>query len=370
MTATKMGRPSVYQAVAEQLREHCLSNAGEMLPSLRQLSEMLDVNHATISRALRDLEGEGLVEIMPRKGVFATARPAGDARVELIAFFSEHHNVLDVTLRQFEGIESECRSDSASQWPGGAARSVLSVPPFPDAGQFVRAAKSRGATGLVFLGFGYFEGELGEAEDEFLAGVAAKMPVALAGSPHHRLPLDSASCDPRPQMRQFLERCHAEGARRFEFLGDVGNNQHQRERRAEFDRFLVEKNLSWNWEAWRKDADADLVARLRALPELPEVVVTTNIHRATTVTLETQRRGLQLPGDLRILCFASLAEHARPLQPYATVVLLDEPGVGAAAVRLLKRRMQDRGKTQSDGHPVLERVPAHFLCDIPSASSV
>lgn len=356
MSQSKAERLPLYKKVTNQLREQLVASSGEMLPSLRQLSQTLEVNHATISRALRDLEQEGLVEIVPRKGIFSVSRPVSGASIELVAFISDRSNPLDVALRISGGMQSACRglSSPGKQW--SVNRSVLSVPPFPEVERFVGELKSRGTTGVVCFGFGFFDGAIAEQEDRFIAEVAQKIPVVLAGSPHPTLALDCVYGDPRAPMQEFLEHCYDQGLRRFEYLGDQGDNSLQRERRECFSHFMQQHDLEWRWNEFKIEDTLQLSSHLNSLVDFPEVVVATNVRRATTVALEAQRRGLRLPEELHLLCFASLPEHAGPLLPYASVIMLDEPEVGSQAVRLLQ---QKASKTPDEIG--VERVPAHFI---------
>ncbi len=357
MANSKTERLPLYKKVTNQLREQCVASAGEMLPPLRQLSQMLDVNHATISRALRDLEQEGLVEIVPRKGIFSIPQASGEANIELVVFVSEQSNLLDVALRMSQGMQNACRKLSTTGMKIGASRSVLTVPPFPEVERFVSELKSRGTTGIVCLGFGFLKGESATEEEEFIAQVAQKIPVVLIGSPHPTLELDCVYGDPREQLEEFLEEFYARGLRRFEYMGDRGDNLLQRERHDCFSAFMQRNDLIWEWNELKFQDTTQLATHLNNLPDLPEVVVATNVRRALTVALEAQRRGLQLPEDLQILCFASLLEHAQPLLPYASVVMLDEPEVGVRAVQLL----QEKAALKNNRKPVVERVPAHFI---------
>ena len=96
--------------------------------------------------------------------------------------------------------------------------------------------------------------------------------------------------------------------------------------------------LTWAGNDYGELSTPELASQLKALDELPEVVVATNVNRALTFVLEAQRRGLQLPDDIRVLCFASNPEQTAPILPYATIALLDEAAVGESATRLLLER--------------------------------
>ena len=362
-----LGRTPLYKQISRQLREQCHASAGEMLPSLRQLSQDLDVNHATISRALRDLEQEGIVEIVPRKGIFSVPRPTRDANLEFVVLVNDKANLLDVALLMSRGMERACRGAKVEGRTLNAMRSLLSESSLPDADDFVDSLRARGTVGAAFLGFGYLEGEAAQRETDFIDAVAQRMPVVLVGSPHATLDLDCVYGDPNRQMEEFLRHCHDDGARRFEYLGDQGDNLLQSRRREAFDGFLARRGLRWQWNDLRKPDYSTLEAQLRALPELPEVVVATNVARALTITLEAQRRGLRLPDELRVLCFASVLEHAQPLLSYAEVILLDEPEVGARAVRLLQQRIADGASGKGASKKAFpELVPAQF-CNGPLA---
>ncbi|RYG68658.1 GntR family transcriptional regulator [bacterium] len=355
-TELKSGRLPLYKKVTDQLREECIASAGAMLPSLRQLSLKLDVNHATISRALKELEAEGIVEIVPRKGIFSVSKFHSHQNIEFLIIISDSSNLLDVAVCIGEGMRRGCENLAVEGVNYKVTRNVLAVPEFPDADRFIAELKSRGTIGVVCLGFGFLQGELAEQEEEFLAQISQKMPLILAGSPHSSLDLDCVYGDPNLQMQDFLQTCFEEGLRQFEYLGDRGDNLLQRQRREGFQSFMDQSDLKWSWSELKSLDTPELAEHLRGLDHLPEVVVTTNVRRALTIALEAQRRGLSIPQDVHILCFASLLEHAQPLLPYASVVLLDEPTVGERSVELIHGKL----KSVLSDSPVTQRVPALF----------
>lgn len=63
----------IYHQIYEQIKEEILSgkiNAGEVLPSIRQLSRELKVSVITTTRAYTDLENDGYIIIVQGKGCF------------------------------------------------------------------------------------------------------------------------------------------------------------------------------------------------------------------------------------------------------------------------------------------------------------
>jgi DNA-binding LacI/PurR family transcriptional regulator/DNA-binding transcriptional regulator YhcF (GntR family) len=413
MITAKEERRPLHARVREHLRAEYLTGSREALPSLRELSQKLEINHATISRALRDLEVEGVVEIVPRKGVFPTGKTIhpvlvnslngnsasaevegeqtnhgvngvahADAKqnrdIEMVVLYDNTHGQLDVAQPIFCGMEHACEMENNRVFNDGdtangsfdearrLTRSIIPITPIPDAATFVAQAKAKGIAGVVFLGFGYLEFPESMVESRFIFEVSRQMPVVLAGTPHAQLPLDCVYCDPRPQMREFLDECYASGLRRYEFFGSGTAQPHQLERHEEFCHFLMKNGLTWNREFLEGESTEALTDRLRELPELPEVVVATNMNRAICVALEAQRRGLSLPNDLKLLCFASLERDAQPLLPYANILLMDEPQVGVHAWNALRKRLQQTpeeraAQTARCTPPVNNRVPARFI---------
>ena len=67
----------IYLQIKEQLRELIVSGAleaGERLPSVREIATQLAINPNTIQRAYRELEYEGYAYSVPGKGNFAGSR--------------------------------------------------------------------------------------------------------------------------------------------------------------------------------------------------------------------------------------------------------------------------------------------------------
>lgn len=385
---TSVANRSLHGKVREQLRSQYLGESGVMLPPLRELSRQLGVNHATVTRALRDLEKEGVVEVVPRKGIFgiADAQKAVEnsseisveqpsCAVELVLFSSEQQTVLDVAPPVMQGIERACReiaqklqvqstphqTNTTATPPADfrVSRTILNVPPIPDSEMFVAGLQERGVGAVAFLGFGYLDFPEAHQECDFIFDVSQQIPTILIGSPHPYLPLDCVFSDPRPQIKSFLENCYAEGLRRFEYLGSRTCLPHQHIRYEEFCRFVMQHGLTWHGNQWDELSTLELAARLKEEPELPEVVVVANINRALTIILEAQRRGLKLPDEMRVLCFASVAEQAAPILPYATVALLDEAAVGERAAHLVLERWNREPAAKPDAH--WERVPAQLM---------
>lgn len=372
MSASAIESRSLHGKVREQLRSQYLEPAGGALPPLRELSRQLGVNHATVTRALRDLEKEGVVEVVPRKGIFSVQVPAAapvqngkvfDGSIELALFSSPHQSVQDIATTLMKGIERAVAAKDGGHphLPEnlGITRSILHVPPLPDPEKYVESLQARGIGAVAFLGHGYLNFPDSHQESVFLFEVSRRIPTVLVGAPHLDLKLDCIFSDPRPQLNQFLEEAYEAGCRRFEYLGMRTHMPHQQLRYHAFCRFLMSHGLTWNGNSYDALNTPDLASQLKELDVLPEVVVAANINRGLTFILEAQRRGLKLPDEIRVLCFASNPGQAAPIMPYAHIALLDEAGVGERAIQILLEKWgQTPQHHQSD---CWELIPATLL---------
>ena len=85
----------IYEQIKEGLRKLVISNAldaGDKLPSVRELASQLAINPNTIQRAYRELENEGYIYTVVGKGTFVAERQNGgcDGREqELLTEFNE-----------------------------------------------------------------------------------------------------------------------------------------------------------------------------------------------------------------------------------------------------------------------------------------
>ena len=68
----------IYTQITDGFREQILSGimqAGERLPSVRELASQLTINPNTIQRAYRELEADGFIVTVPGKGCFVCDKP-------------------------------------------------------------------------------------------------------------------------------------------------------------------------------------------------------------------------------------------------------------------------------------------------------
>lgn len=84
----------IYLQIAERFREQICAGvleAGEKLPSVRDLAVQLSINPNTIQRSYRHLEAEGWIATVPGKGCFVCGLPeyTMEQRQELLAAFDK-----------------------------------------------------------------------------------------------------------------------------------------------------------------------------------------------------------------------------------------------------------------------------------------
>lgn len=95
--------PSLKDACIAKLEGAILSGEfkiGEKLPSERKLAQSLDISRPVLHQALVDLAAKGLVEIVPRKGVFVNDFRTSGSCALLSTLLAYHEGELDPSFLQ------------------------------------------------------------------------------------------------------------------------------------------------------------------------------------------------------------------------------------------------------------------------------
>ena len=110
----------LYAQIVEQMRNLILSGsiiAGTPLPSVREISEMIEVNSLTIQKALKILEVEKFIIIRRGVGAFVSENIIALTQVqkeELIKMglvnVVSHASELGITIERFHSLVEECWS--------------------------------------------------------------------------------------------------------------------------------------------------------------------------------------------------------------------------------------------------------------------
>lgn len=99
----------IYQQIVEQVKRSTalgVLQAGEQLPTVKQLALDLTINPNTVARAYRDLERDGVIETAPGRGSFVK----GDG-----ATASTKIAARDVARRSLESVVREAKSMGLSR---------------------------------------------------------------------------------------------------------------------------------------------------------------------------------------------------------------------------------------------------------------
>jgi len=352
-TTATLDRSLLYERVREELRERCAVAPGSALPSLRQLSHELDVNYLTVSRALRDLEMEGLVEIIPRKGIYVrdNGTSSSSKTIELVTFYNQRQSILDISSQILNGMEE-------AGGTGVVHGSTLRVPPLPDSAHFLRTLQDRRVGAVLFLGVQYLEYPHSLDEANFIRQISDQIPAVIMGCPHQMVALDCVYADPCPQLRLYLEQAHHKGLRRFEFLGLNPQRATMQERVNVFKDFLLQHQLKWDaatYQAYQQEQRIDVIFEAQ---QLPEVLVIAHAPHAIAAVVEAHRRGIKLGQDMHILTISSIESLVMPILNETTVILADENEVGKRAYELAEKKLLH---PEQNNAAVIERVPGRFL---------
>ena len=74
------GKKNIYEEIVDDYTRYILSGAlaeGEKLPSCRALAAQLGINPNTVERAYAELERQGLIRTLPKKGAFVAHAGGG-----------------------------------------------------------------------------------------------------------------------------------------------------------------------------------------------------------------------------------------------------------------------------------------------------
>ena len=119
------GKQNVYLEIAERYREYIrigVLPAGEKLPSVRELSVLLDANPNTVQKAFAELDRAGLIVSYPGRGCFVSPGAREAIRERGQAKLSEITAIAADLLRAgfspdelHDAIDRACRAPHAPQ---------------------------------------------------------------------------------------------------------------------------------------------------------------------------------------------------------------------------------------------------------------
>lgn len=95
----------IYLQVIEQIKRSValgILQAGEQLPTVKQLALDLTINPNTVAKAYRDLERDGVIETAPGRGSFVRANGAADS--SKAAATDVARDAIDTAMREAKSV--------------------------------------------------------------------------------------------------------------------------------------------------------------------------------------------------------------------------------------------------------------------------
>jgi GntR family transcriptional regulator, transcriptional repressor for pyruvate dehydrogenase complex len=138
----RMTRSKLYEQVLERIRAHVDEkglNAGDRLPSERELADRLGVSRASVKQALVVLEAQGLIDIRHGGGAYLTTNRLEAAPVEELV---ERRRRLPEVLEAREAIETKLAELAAER------RTKADLDAIEDALAYMGAEIKRGEPGI------------------------------------------------------------------------------------------------------------------------------------------------------------------------------------------------------------------------------
>jgi DNA-binding FadR family transcriptional regulator len=167
---------SAHVYIAEQLRREItlgLPLTGEALPPERELAAMFGVARATVQRAVRVLESEGLVETRRGRGggIFVIGPPSGTVRRRLIPRVRRNRGLIEEAVAYRLEVEPAAASQAArARTPADLARLR---------GIVDRAAKTTDDALFTSLDTGFHLAVAGAAHNRFFAEAVERVRLSL-----------------------------------------------------------------------------------------------------------------------------------------------------------------------------------------------
>ncbi|HWL54772.1 MAG TPA: GntR family transcriptional regulator [Chthoniobacteraceae bacterium] len=288
----------------------------EELPSRAVLSEEYGVSPSSVSIAIRKLQKEGMVNIVPGKGVFVVGPGAAGTRRQAV--------YPTIGLRSCNFMRN-AKSDGRSAWEtmrdlvnvGGVFEAadelhspVLWIPGASDGLRMSRSyCESLNIQGVII--FSTSPTDLEEARELKNVG----FPVVLANRPVGQTPLSYVDYDAKGEIREVIRRFVAAGHRRIAAISaHTVIPGYYRELKMDFVEALYAEGIHYNVDPYwqmitRDEGGGDLFApaaeatrALLDLPEPPTAIFCWLPHIWKHVHNVLESRGLSVPGDISIAC--------------------------------------------------------------------
>ncbi len=319
---------------------------GDRIPSIRELSERLNVNHLTIRQALRTLAEEGLVMANQGRGTFVADRRR-KTKLHIALMVPNLGMALSSAISR--GVQSVAGREEARV-------SILDLHDDPDIlVKHLDALREHGHDGAIVF----------PLASPAVARALARLilddyPVVLVDRFMPEIPSWNVVVDNFRGGYLATRHLIENGCRRIAFVSDLECSS-TRNRFEGYREALGEGGLVFRRELVREivppeDHTRAFVRELLASDQPPDGIFFGNDIRALWGLQETRAAGLRVPDDIQIVGFDD--EPASSLvEPALTTVRQDGFEVGRVAAELLCRRMQPGGANE----PVTHTIPVELI---------
>lgn len=291
----------------------------QALPSRMMLSEEYGVAPGTISQVFKNLELEGLVRILPRKGVLLTdtgnqeAPADSDGAIALRGSYVRMGTVGKPGVRGYQSNLVNQILEAAHEQ--GVPVLILQERPGEEP-LTKKRCQAMGLRGVIYLG--------GDVDGEARGLACEGFPVISANRPLERSPLNYVDCDHVLLMDDLVRRFAKAGHRRIGMLippTAIPNLLYRL--KPNFINALLSCGLQYNvnpyWLELPKGAEGEEVialwrmraAELLALPEPPTAFFCWGRDVVTSLLPVLQEHGVSIPGDVSV-AYTPYCEMAAP----------------------------------------------------------
>ncbi|HWL51774.1 MAG TPA: GntR family transcriptional regulator [Chthoniobacteraceae bacterium] len=320
------------------------------LPPVTALSQEYQVSPRTVALAIKSLEREGLVTVLPRQGVFAAMEKGatpGSGKVNLII------GVYGRTP-SWKGDYVSSLVNSILDAAHNMDASVVILPRIASGEALNREwCERQGLKGLIVLGSDALL-EVKELKEEGFPVITANMPVGATA-------MNYVSFDHADDMRSMTARFAAAGHRRIAVLAYETDTAGLYESfKTDFIRALCDADIHYNlnpyWRLLERQPDGavrdvkETVGDLLALPEPPTAIFLRRLLVAP-VLKQLEYHELSVPGDVSVICAACDDEESALTSGF----VLPFPKLGKRLVEGLHEIIRN------PFHSVQELIPTHFV---------
>lgn len=278
------------------------------LPPVSRLSGQYKVSPGTVALALRSLEREGLVKVVPRHGIFSTVENRDTNGAAQAC----------PTIGIYGNYAAKKDSGYMGRLTGGILKAahglggpVLMLPKVAEGEALDRRhCERQGVKGILFLGGQYLE-KANRLREEGFPVITANMPVGATA-------MNYVSFDHAIGVRSMTERFAAIGHRRIAVLTyETTTRGLYASFKLNFIDALCRADIHYNptpyWRLVDKAVELDfqerenallaIVEELMALPSPPTAIFCLTIL-AEPLLKCLERKGLKVPADVSVICSA------------------------------------------------------------------